>query len=198
MYTASSTSQPATGGVFAMLRRGEGWLDDRGRKAWIAAMILGFVFAWPVGLGLLGYMIWSKRMFGRHSCGMGRQQDNHDQMHKHWHETRSGWRDMGRAMRPSGNSAFDTYKADTIRRLQDEHRRSRRSCNACAMPRTSRSLTRSWMTAPRPTLQVRRSRTPFPQPEAANTETARTAPSGGRAHSKGPRRCSPTRVSPTR
>ena len=103
-----------------MLRRGEGWLDDRGRKAWIAAMILGFIFAWPVGLGLLGYMIWSKRMFGRHSCGMSRHQDHHDQMHKHWHEARSGWRDMGRAMRPSGNTAFDTYKADTIRRLQDE------------------------------------------------------------------------------
>ena len=113
MYTASSTTRSATGGIVAMLRRGEAWLDDRGRKAWIAAMILGFIFAWPVGLGLLGYMIWSKRMFGRNTCGMSRHHDNHDQMHQHW-------RDMGRAMRPSGNTAFDTYKADTIRRLQEE------------------------------------------------------------------------------
>ena len=120
MYTASSTTQPATGGIFPMLRRGGAWLDDRGRKAWYAAMILGFIFAWPVGLGLLAYMIWSKRMFGRNTCGTGRHHDHNDQMHQHWDQMRHNWRDMGRAMRPSGNTAFDTYKADTIRRLQAE------------------------------------------------------------------------------
>ena len=120
MYSASSTTQTTTGGIFPMLRRCEAWLDDRGRKAWIAAMILGFVFAWPVGLGLLGYMIWSKRMFGRHTCGMSRHHDHNDEKHQNWDQMRHNWRDMGRAMRPSGNSAFDTYKADTIRRLQDE------------------------------------------------------------------------------
>ena len=31
----------------------ETWLDDRGKGAWIAAMILGFIFVWPVGLALL-------------------------------------------------------------------------------------------------------------------------------------------------
>ena len=34
-----------------------------GKGAWIAAMVLGFVFFWPVGLALLAYMIWGKRMF---------------------------------------------------------------------------------------------------------------------------------------
>ncbi|MEM9580339.1 MAG: DUF2852 domain-containing protein [Pseudomonadota bacterium] len=82
--------------------RSEAWLDSKGKGAWIAAMVLGFIFFWPVGLALLFYMIWSKRMFGR-SC-------SRSQSH----------RSAFMAMKPSGNSAFDAYKADTLRRLEDE------------------------------------------------------------------------------
>ncbi len=79
----------------------EAWLDSKGKGAWIAAMVLGFIFVWPVGLALLFYMIWSKRMFSR-SCRTS--------------TARHGFS----AMRPSGNSAFDAYKEDTLRRLEDE------------------------------------------------------------------------------
>ncbi len=83
----------------------EAWLDDRGRPAWIAATVLGFVVFWPVGLALLAYLIWSKRMFNRS-------------------EGRCGGRHQSRRMRhgfaSSGNSAFDAYKADTLKRLEDE------------------------------------------------------------------------------
>ncbi len=82
--------------------RAETWLDAKGKGAWIAAMVLGFVFFWPVGLALLFYMIWSKRMFT--SCT--RKSD----------AMRRGMT----AMRPSGNSAFDAYKSDTLRRLEEE------------------------------------------------------------------------------
>ena len=100
-------SDRASGGPMAWLRRAEAWLDDRGRPAWIVAMVLGFVFVWPVGLAILAYMIWSKRMFSR-SC-TNRRHDIRDHM------------DSARAaMRPSGNTAFDAYKADTLRRLQAE------------------------------------------------------------------------------
>jgi hypothetical protein len=75
----------------------ENWLDQRGKPAWIAAMILGFIVFWPIGLAILGYMIWSKRIGG--GC--------------------SG-RTRVRGFRSSGNSAFDAYKADTLRRLQEE------------------------------------------------------------------------------
>ncbi|PWR04652.1 hypothetical protein DKT77_00130 [Meridianimarinicoccus roseus] len=77
----------------------ETWLDQRGKGAWIAAMVLGFIFFWPVGLALLAYMIWSKRMFK--SCG-----------HRARHATHT--------FKSSGNSAFDAYKADTLRRLEEE------------------------------------------------------------------------------
>lgn len=86
--------------------RAELWLDDRGKGAWIAAMILGFVFFWPVGLALLAYMIWSKRMFAR-SCKTDRT-----------HST--SWGQQRHAFRSSGNSAFDAYKADTLERLERE------------------------------------------------------------------------------
>lgn len=94
-------------GPMAWLRRAEAWLDERGRPAWIAAMVLAFVFVWPLGLAILAYLIWSKRMFSR-SC-TARRPDFRSQM------------DSARAaMRPSGNSAFDAYKAETLRRLQAE------------------------------------------------------------------------------
>lgn len=83
--------------------RAENWLDEKGKGAWIAAMVLGFIFFWPIGLALLFYMIWSKRMFSkscRKSTSMGRHGIS--------------------AMRPTGNTAFDAYKADTLRRLEEE------------------------------------------------------------------------------
>ncbi|MEH6644879.1 DUF2852 domain-containing protein [Sulfitobacter sp.] len=85
------------------LKRTENWLDARGKGAWIAAMVLGFIFFWPVGLALLAYMIWSKRMFSSSSRDCSRK------MHRSMA--------MGR---PTGNTAFDAYKADTLRRLQEE------------------------------------------------------------------------------
>jgi hypothetical protein len=79
------------------------WLDARGRGAWLAAMVLGFVFAWPVGLAILGYMIWSKRMFG--TC--------HHRRSRHVAPYR---------VESTGNAAFDAYRDETLKRLEDEHR----------------------------------------------------------------------------
>jgi len=81
----------------------ERWLDARGRGAWIATMVIGFILFWPIGLALLFYMIWSKRMspsLGR--CGHSRR-----------HRGDALWQ-------PTGNSAFDSYRQETIRRLEDE------------------------------------------------------------------------------
>lgn len=88
------------------LSRSEAWLDARGKGAWIAAMIFAFVLFWPIGLALLAYMIWSKRMFNT-SCPQKRH-------------GRRGHRHAMRAGTPTGNRAFDSYKADTLRRLEEE------------------------------------------------------------------------------
>jgi hypothetical protein len=85
--------------------RAETWLDERGRGAWIAAMVLGFILFWPVGLAILAYMIWGKRMFGK-SCKTNGHMT-----------TQRAWTPLAGS---SGNSAFDSYKAETLRRLEDE------------------------------------------------------------------------------
>ena len=118
MYT--TTAYPMSG-PGRWLRRAEGWLDSKGRPAWIAATVLGFIIFWPIGLGLLAYMIWGKRMFGkscrhRHDFGSDRH-DRRAEAHRAW---RDNWERMGRAARPTGNAAFDAYKAETLRRLEDE------------------------------------------------------------------------------
>ena len=98
-YTTNLPPTPHQG----WLAKSEAWLDSKGKGAWIAAMVLGFVLFWPVGLAILAYMIWSKRMF-KSSC---RRRSSH--MHHGFH-----------TMKSSGNSAFDAYKADTLSRLEQE------------------------------------------------------------------------------
>ena len=102
--TTAATNAPATG-PRAWFAKSEAWLDDKGKGAWIAAMVLGFIFFWPVGLALLFYMIWSKRMFNG-SCRTSRRHARH-----HYHSARHN---------TSGNSAFDAYKEETLRRLEQE------------------------------------------------------------------------------
>lgn len=107
MNTISNTA-PTTGGITSWFRRATDWLDGKGRGAWIGAMVLGFVFAWPIGLALVFYITltnrWSKDMFNRPSCAQRRAAH-------HWGHS---------AMKPSGNTAFDAYKAEMLRRLEDE------------------------------------------------------------------------------
>lgn len=115
MSLSPATAQTAdrdSGGFWAglshRLRGVEAWLDRKGRGAWIAAMVLGFVAFWPLGLFIALYMTvtnrWSRNMFG--SC-------SHRRHARDW----QGAHHMGR---PSGNTAFDAYKADTLRRLEEE------------------------------------------------------------------------------
>lgn len=107
MYTTTDTAQP--GGFRATLRRGEAWLDAKGKWAWIAVMVLGFMVNPLVGLAILAYLIWGKQMFAR-SCG-------HRRHHDHGH----AWgRHAMRAGQATGNRAFDDYKAQALRRLEEE------------------------------------------------------------------------------
>lgn len=106
----SAAPSAATGGPFSWPRRAADWLDQKGRGAWIAAMVLGFVFFWPLGLFLVFYITathrWSKDMFSRSGCAARRHHQGHWGHH--------------RAYQTSGNSAFDAYKSEMLKRLEDE------------------------------------------------------------------------------
>jgi Protein of unknown function (DUF2852) len=99
------------------------------RFAWIALTILGFIAWWPIGLALLFYMIGSGRMgcrkFARYpgDATHGGWSDSG----QHWWGPWSGGRWRGfcggaRQAPSSGNRAFDEYRADTLRRLEEEQR----------------------------------------------------------------------------
>jgi len=98
-------------------------LDDIPRPAWIALVVVSFIVFWPIGLALLIYLKWSGRMFcSRH----GR--------YGHWYgpdggearEEFRGWRRRHRWGRNgSGNVAFDEYREETLRKLDEEQREFR-------------------------------------------------------------------------
>ncbi len=96
-------------------------LDEYGKGAWIAFAVLGFVVWWPVGLATLAFTFGSGRM----GCGYGRtDRFEHkmsrlqDKMDKMRGRMGGGW-GQGPS---SGNGAFDDYRAETLRRLEDEQR----------------------------------------------------------------------------
>lgn len=88
--------------LLELARHVEGWLDRGGKPAWIAAIVVSMIACWPLGLALLGYVVFfknrSKTMF-KGKCLF---------------ESRFAVR------RSSGNSAFDAYRTETLRRLEEE------------------------------------------------------------------------------
>jgi hypothetical protein len=88
-------------------------LDELGKPAWIALMILGFFIWWPLGLATLAFIIGSGRMAT--SGGMTR-----------WYGAADPMRSAGTWWQPSprqsGNRAFDEYRQETLQRLEEEQR----------------------------------------------------------------------------
>jgi hypothetical protein len=94
-------------------------LDDFGKPAWIALTILGFVIYWPIGLAMLAFVIGSGRMGCWGRGRMGRWERRMERMQARAER----WYDRQRDGAPSsGNRAFDEYRADTLKRLEEEQR----------------------------------------------------------------------------
>ena len=107
-------------------------LDELGKPAWIAVAILGFIAWWPVGLAVLAFSLGSGRMGcsyrqnggrwqGRWQSKMERMQEKMDRMRARMDGGRSGG-DWWGTPPSSGNRAFDDYRTETLRRLEDEQR----------------------------------------------------------------------------
>jgi hypothetical protein len=95
-------------------------LDGLGTGAWVALAVLGFVFWWPVGLAVLAFTIFS----GRFGCGhrMGRWQEKFEKMDRMCGGGRGPGGNGFWGPPSSGNRAFDEYRAETLRRLEDEQK----------------------------------------------------------------------------
>ena len=93
----------------------------------VLAMVLGFMIFWPVGLAVLAYILWGER-FGWSTGGAERWV--HKQ--KQWagfcqgrqnNFARQGF-GSGFGQGPStGNAAFDAYREEQLKRLDEERRK---------------------------------------------------------------------------
>jgi hypothetical protein len=81
------------------------------KPVWILLLILSFWVSWPVGVVLFAYLMWSGRLEGWKRAGLNLWNEGVGLMQQPgtWWPPRS-----------SGNNAFDEYRTDTLRRLEDE------------------------------------------------------------------------------
>jgi hypothetical protein len=110
--------------------------DDRPRGPWcanpyrhgpyfwhpglIVLMVLSFIFWWPLGLATLFFILWSKGMICW-SQGGPHWQHKMERMRSKMEHFGSGWGGPP----SSGNHAFDEYRTETLRRLEEEQREFR-------------------------------------------------------------------------
>ena len=98
-------------------------IDEFGKLGWAMVVVLGFWLAWPLGLMTLAFLAGSGRlqMAGRNRGAPGTwfNMDNAGAtaggkpFNGVWGKSRTS---------TTGNKAFDDYRAETLRRLEDEER----------------------------------------------------------------------------
>jgi Protein of unknown function (DUF2852) len=95
-------------------------IDDIGKPAWIGLLVLSFIMYWPAALALLAFLIWSGRM----GCwgNSDRLQEKMNRMQAKMDRMRDRAGQWGWEPRSSGNRAFDEYRAETLRRLEEEQK----------------------------------------------------------------------------
>jgi hypothetical protein len=81
-------------------------------------MVLGFVIFWPLGLAMLAYILWGE-MFG----GSSDKAEAWVNKSRTWCQGNHRSNGHGRWSQSSGNAAFDDYRAEQLRRLDEERKR---------------------------------------------------------------------------
>ena len=89
----------------------------------IALIILGFIMWWPIGLALLFFTLGSRKMAcwnhgDRFQNKMERMQYKMERMRNHMERRGFGFGGFGPPS--SGNRAFDEYRVETLKRLEEE------------------------------------------------------------------------------
>jgi len=88
-------------------------LDSVPRPVWIGLAIIGLLFCWPLCLLALACLIWSAKMG---CCGF-----DFGPWSMPWREQAEPW-GRGNVAPTSGNQAFEAYRAETLRRLEEDQR----------------------------------------------------------------------------
>ncbi len=98
-------------------------LDTPWHPGWIAVTILGFIIWWPIGLALLFFTLGSRKMGCWSHQDRLAEQDGADAV-QDGADARPHGAPRFRLRRfgppSSGNRAFDEYRTETLRRLEEE------------------------------------------------------------------------------
>lgn len=85
----------------------------------IALMVLGFIIWWPLGLAMLAYILW-----GENFSGSAEKAERWVNKQRNWAREHCGPNSHRHGFRhSSGNVAFDEYRAEQLKRLEEERRR---------------------------------------------------------------------------
>ncbi len=118
-YSSESASRPEPGWNGGTYHGGCGFA--RWRPLELLAMILGFIVFWPIGLAVIGFKVWQRRS--------GYQGDVFAFAEERARSARDacrGWKSSsggGWGFRPTGNTAFDDWRAGELSRLEEERRK---------------------------------------------------------------------------
>lgn len=93
----------------------------------IGLMVLGFILWWPLGLVVLGYIAWGEYFGGSADKARGYMEQGRN-FARSCRERSGGFRHGG--FSSSGNAAFDDYRSEQLRRLEEERRRLDEEINA--------------------------------------------------------------------
>jgi len=93
-------------------------IDEVGKPAWLALLVLSFILFWPLGVALLVFLKWSGRM------GCGNRHMRHEMKERFKAKMRERYGRWHYAP-SSGNRAFDEYREEAIRKLEEEQREFR-------------------------------------------------------------------------
>ena len=104
---------------------GRGYRSCGGFARWrpleLLAMILGFIVFWPIGLAVIAFKVWQRRsgypgdVF---AFAEDRARSARDACRGRKSSSGGGW-----GFRPTGNSAFDDWRAGELSRLEEERRK---------------------------------------------------------------------------
>jgi len=87
----------------------------------IALMVLGFIIFWPLGLAILGYILWGEKFGGSPEKAQAYWNKGKAWCSSNKHRAHNWNRSYG--MSSSGNAAFDEYRAEQLKRLEEERAR---------------------------------------------------------------------------
>ena len=125
-WAGRSLAGPGGFGPHDVPSRFDGWHHGP-HPGHVILVIAGFMIWWPLGLAALALTFWRIKMgmgcwnhHGRFANKMERMQWKMDRMRQYMDVYNSGF--QGRS---SGNRAFDDYRMETLRRLEEEQKEFR-------------------------------------------------------------------------